>query len=164
MPVAEADMPRVTSDDYDALWDATCSTVMRYFDLFTRDKDQGYLLSEFKRGDPLPGGLRRDAQTGYDAAEEFLHIVRRRLTARVTEESAGVFVVRVEVIRERQSYRPPRRGYGASYSLYEPNDIALDDAADQGETVTWARLARDTFLERAILNEIRVSLVRRGTD
>ncbi|HUV39204.1 MAG TPA: hypothetical protein VMY39_06295 [Planctomycetota bacterium] len=144
----------VTSDSYDRLWDATVAVVEQHFDLFVRRKDEGYIVSTYKRGEPLPEDLKRDAQTCYDATEEFLHVVRRRLTARVTEQKPGLYAVRLEVIRERQGYVPPTPDY-ATYSLYDRQQTSLNDAADQTNTVTWRPLGRDVYLENTLLTRIR---------
>ena len=116
------------------------------------------MVSTYKRGEPLPGEYRRDTQTRYDGVEELMHVIRRQLTARVLEDYPGVYVVHLEIIRERQGYVPPRRDYASSYSLYDPGKSGLDASADLGETVTWYRLGRDIHLEQAMLRRIQERL------
>jgi len=159
-PVQPTELPEVTSGDYDLLWEATRQTAQEHFDLFVQRKDEGYIVSAYKRAEPLPGPLKRDAQSGYDAAEEFMHIVRRRLTARVFEQRKGVYAVKLEVIRERQGFVPARPDFAAPHNLYDPQKTALDDAADQSETVTWQPLGRDRLLEQRLLSRIQSTLSR----
>jgi len=162
-PPQPTELPQVTANDYDLLWDTTVQVVEEHFDLFVKRKDEGYIVSTYKRGEPLPGtsGLKTDAQTGYDRAEEFMHIVRRRLTARVFQQEKGVATVKIEVIRERQAYVPPPPDY-ATYDLYEPGTRVLNDAADQTATVTWRPLGRDIYLENKLLARIRARLPKRS--
>ena len=154
-PAPPGELPLVASSDYDLLWDATRRAVERHFDLFVQRREEGYMMSTYKRGDPLPGGgLARDAQTRYDAEEDLLHITRRQLTARLLQDAPGIWVVHLEIIRERQGYVPPpaeQQDYGRTYDIYNRNKTALRDTADQTATVTWYRLGRDTFLEKALL-------------
>lgn len=165
-PAPPAEMPPAPmSRDYDLLWDATLKAVERHFDLFVQRKDQGTMMSTYKIGEPLPGGsLARDAQTLYDAEEDLLHITRRQLTARISEDFPGVYAVHLEVIRERQGYAPPpsEQTYGTGYDLYNTKKTGLREAADQGATVTWYRLGRDLYLEKAIINRIQADVDRRG--
>lgn len=159
-PAPPKELPPVASRDYDLVWEATLKVVEKHFELWVKRKEEGYIISTYKRGEPLPDEYARDAQTGYHAAEELLHIVRRRLTARILEDYPGVYRLHLEIIRERQGYVPPRRDYSSSYSLYEPRKTALDDAADQGPTVTWYRLGRDLHLEKELLNRVQLYLNR----
>ena len=159
-PAAPKELPRAASRDYDLVWDATINVLEEHFDLWVKNKEKGYIVSNYKRGEPLPDEYRRDAQTTYHAVEEFLHIVRRRLTARVLEDYPGVYGVHLEIIRERQGYVPPARDPSSSYSLYDARKSALDDVADQRPTVTWHRLGRDLHLEKELLERIQVHLNR----
>ena len=155
-PPPPGELAAVSSTDYDLLWSATRDVVEEHFELFVQRKEDGYMVSTYKRGEPLPGGYRKDAQTSYDTAEELLHVVRRRLTARILEDEKGIYVVHLEIIRERQGYVPPPPEYSRSYSLYDRDKSALSDTADQGDTVTWHRLGRDLHLEKALLERIRL--------
>ncbi|KPL03151.1 MAG: hypothetical protein AMK75_01850 [Planctomycetes bacterium SM23_65] len=159
-PAPPQELPPVASRDYDLLWQATLNVVEEHFELWVKRKEDGYIISTYKRGEPLPDEYARDAQTGYHAAEEFLHIVRRRLTGRVLEDYPGVYRLHLEIIRERQGYLPPSREYSSSYSLYEPRKSMLNEAADQGPTVTWYRLGRDLHLEKELLRRVQVYLNR----
>ncbi|HUW55673.1 MAG TPA: hypothetical protein VMZ92_03495 [Planctomycetota bacterium] len=159
-PAPPKELPAAASRDYDLVWDATVTVLEKHFELWVQDKEKGYIVSTYKRAEPLPDEYARDAQTGYDALEEFLHIVRRRATARVLEDHPGVYGVHLEIIRERQGYVPPKRDYSSSYSLYDRRKTALDDSADQKPTVTWYRLGRDLHLEKKLLERIQVYLNR----
>ncbi len=165
-PAPPGELPLVASSDYELLWDATRRAVERHFDLYVQRKEEGYMMSTYKRGDPLPGGgLARDAQTRYDAEEDLLHITRRLLTARLLQDAPGIWVVHLEIIRERQGYQPPPaegQDYGPAYDLYKRDKSALRDTADQTATVTWYRLGRDLWLENAILDRIRSEVERKG--
>lgn len=159
-PAPPKELPPVASRDYDLVWEATVKVVEKHFELWVKRKEEGYIISTYKRGEPLPGEYAGDAQTGYHAAEELLHIVRRRLTARILEDYPGVYRLHIEIIRERQGYVPPRRDYSSSYSLYEPRKTILDEGADQGPTVTWYRLGRDLHLEKELLSRVQLYLNR----
>lgn len=164
-PAPPKELPGAASRDYDLLWEATRNVVEKHFDLFVQRKDEGYMVSTYKRGEPLPGEYKRDAQTAYDAVEELMHVVRRQLTARIVEDYPGVYVVHLEIIRERQGYIPPKPDSASPYDLYDRDRSALSDTADQKETVTWYRLGRDLYLEKAMLEDIQKYLnqhVRRG--
>ncbi len=153
-PAPKENTPEVTSDNYDLLWDATTSVVSEHFELFAQRKDAGYIVSTYKRSEPMPSEYRSDPQTAYDTAEELMHVVRRRLTARILRNDAGVYVLHMEISRERQGYSPPRRSFSDSYNLYDARKSGIDTAADVGETVTWFRLGRDLHLERTLRSRI----------
>ena len=157
-PVQPKTLPEVTCEDYDRLWDATVQAVETHFDLFVQRKDQGYIVSSYKRSHAAPGGLQADAQTGYDRTEEFMHVVRRRLSARVYQRRKGLYTVRLEVMRERQGFVPARPDFSGGSDLYDHRATALDDAVDQGETVTWQPLGRDKFLEQKLLARIAAAV------
>ncbi len=165
-PAQPTQLPVVASSDYDALWDATLKNVERHFDLFVQRRDQGTMVSTYKRGDPLPSGaLARDAQTCYDAEEDLLHITRRQLTARISQDVPGVYVLHMEIIRERQGYVPPpaeQQDFGRTYDIYNGRKTALRDTADQAATVTWYRIGRDMFLEKTLLERIGRDVEGRG--
>lgn len=155
-PPAPKELPQAASRNYDLLWQATLNTVEKHFELWVKNKEQGYMVSTYKRGEPFPGTYLSDAQTGYDALEELMHIVRRRLTARILEDSPGVYVLHLEIIRERQGYvPPPGEEYTPPYNLYDQDKTALEDTADQKETVTWYRLGRDMHLEKSLTERIQ---------
>lgn len=156
-PAPPKELPQVASRDYDLVWEATVNVIEKHFDLWVKRKEQGYIVSTYKRGEPLPGEYHADAQTGYQVLEELMHIVRRRVTARILEEDdhPGVYKVHLEVIYERQGYVPPTPDYGSAYNLYNHRKTRLNDAADQSETVTWRRLGRDLHLEEALLERIQ---------
>jgi hypothetical protein len=159
-PVQPKELPGAASRDYDLVWDATRQVVEKHFDLFVQRKDEGYMVSTYKRGEPLPGQYKSDAQTTYDAVEELMHVVRRQLTARILQDYKGVYVVHLEIIRERQGYVPAKPDASHPYDLYDRSRTSLNDTADQKETVTWYRLGRDMYLEKAMLEEIQTYLNR----
>jgi len=159
-PVQPKELPGAASRDYNLLWDATRDVVEKHFDLFVQRKDEGYMVSTYKRGEPLPGEYKADAQTAYDTVEELMHVVRRQLTVRILQDYPGVYVVHLEIIRERQGYVPPRPGATVPYDLYDRDRTSLNETADQQQTVTWYRLGRDMYLEKAMLNEIQTYLNR----
>jgi hypothetical protein len=161
-PAAPKELPGAASRDYDLLWNATRNVVEKHFELFVQRKDEGYMVSTYKRGEPLPGEYKRDAQTAYDAVEELMHVIRRQLTARIVQDYPGVYVVHLEIIRERQGYIPPKPDAALPYDLYDRSKSTLSDTADQKETVTWYRLGRDLHLEKAMLDEVQTYLNRQG--
>ena len=160
-PAPPQELPVAASRDYDLLWDITRNVVEKHFDLFVQRKDEGYMLSTYKRGDPLPGGLAGDAQTCYDIEEELLNVIRRQLTVRILEDYPGVYVVHLEVICEREGYVPPEPTHADTYNLYDRGaKTGLRAPADRATKVTWFRLGRDLFLEKALLDRIRKQLDR----
>ncbi len=162
-PAQPTALPRVGSSDYDVLWNATLNTVQKHFDLFVQRKDEGYIQSTYKRGDPLPGGaLAVDAQTRYDKEEDLLQVTRRQLTARVQEQSPGLYVVYLEVIRERQGYSPPEPRLAPDADIYQDTRRSSREAADRAAKVTWFRLGRDGFLEQKLLERIAADVRARG--
>jgi hypothetical protein len=159
-PAPPKELPGVASRNYDLVWDAAREVVEKHFDLYVQRKDEGYMVSTYKRGEPLPGQYKRDAQTAYDSVEELMHVVRRQLTVRILQDYAGVYVVHIEIIRERQGYAPPKPDASVPYDLYDQDKTSLNETADQKETVTWYRLGRDEYLEKALLEEIQTYLNR----
>ena len=144
-PPAPTDRPTVSSSR---------DVVEKHFELYIQRKDMGYMASTYKRGEPVPHPIGKEAQTAYDTLEDFLHVIRRRLFVRILEDRPGVYVVHMKVIRERQGYVPPPTWYSSDYNLYDARKSLLDDAADQTDTVTWHRLGRDLHLEKALLDRI----------
>jgi hypothetical protein len=161
-PAPPKQLPVAASSSFDAAWDATRAVVEQHFDLYVQRKDAGYMMSDYKRGEPLPGDLKGDAQTHYDKVEELLHVVRRQLTVRILEDSPGVFVVHLEVIREREGYQPPEPQIGTGApDLYDASNGGTPKAPPP-QSVTWYRLGRDLFLEKKLLEDIRSRLASKG--
>jgi hypothetical protein len=120
----------VSEDRYDALWDATNSVVADYFPILTARRSDGVVISDYKVGGSLLEPWDQDARQPYYRLEETLHVVRRRAIARV-EKKDGEYVLRLQVIKERQAYQPPDLAFSSSYNLF---DTTVSDRRDVAET------------------------------
>jgi len=119
----------VSEDRYDALWDATNAVVADYFPILTARRSDGIVVSDYKVGGSLLEPWDQDARQPYYRLEETLHVVRRRAIARV-ERKDGDYVLRLQVIKERQAYQPPDLAFTSSYSLF---DTTVSDRRDVAE-------------------------------
>ena len=120
----------VSQDRYDALWDATNAVVADYFPVLTARRSEGIVISDYKVGGSLLEPWDQDARQPYYRLEETLHVVRRRAIARL-EKTDGEYVLRLQVIKERQAYHPPDIAFTPSYSLF---DTTVSDRRDVAET------------------------------
>jgi hypothetical protein len=141
------------------VWQATRDVLEKRFDIFAARKDQGTIITDYKQSEPFPALWTRDSQNTYDTVEEIGYIVRRKATAAITQDSQGQHVVALTIIRERQSYAPPDVLYTTAYDLYEARTGETSTGAGGGvrydESMTWTRLANDTYLEAKMLGEIQ---------
>ena len=135
MPV-ESRVPELTvsSDRSDALWQATAEVVGEYFPILVRRRDEGLIISDYKVGGSILEFWDQDARQPYYRLEETLQVVRRRAIARLEQTEAG-YALRLQVIKERQAYRPPDAAYTSSYDLYdftisERRDMVLEAPVD----------------------------------
>jgi hypothetical protein len=119
----------VSEDRYDALWDATDAVVAEYFPILTARRSEGVIISDYKVGGSLLEPWDQDARQPYYGLEETLHVVRRRAIAQV-EKKDGECVLRLQVIKERQAYRPPDAAFISSYDLYDQTASARRGALE----------------------------------
>ena len=155
-----AAIPNVTCPDYDVLWTATSNVLEKRFDVYAARKEAGTIVTDYKRGEPIPAFWSKDAQTTYDTLEEIGHIVRRKATAVITPTPDGLYSLKLTIIRERHSYAPPETHYASSYNLYEHNTGQLQKGINTDDSVTWTRLTNDTHLEARMLNDIQKRVTR----
>ena len=155
-----ATLPNVTCTDFDVLWTATSDVLAKRFDIYAARKEAGTIVTDYKRGEPIPAVWSKDAQTTYDTLEEVGHIVRRKATAIITTNPDGLYALKLTIIRERHSYAPPETRYASSYNLYDRQAGQLEPDSDYAESTTWTRLANDTHLEARMVGEIQKHVVR----
>jgi hypothetical protein len=119
----------VTEERYDTLWDATNAVVADYFPILTARRSDGVIISDYKVGGSLLEPWDQDARQPYYRLEETLHVVRRRAIVRV-EKADGEYVLRLQVIKERQAYQPPDAAFTPSYSIFDPTVSGRRDIAE----------------------------------
>jgi len=119
----------VSEDRYDALWEATAEVMEQHFPILVRRQSEGLIISDYKVGGSLLDPWDQDARQPYHRLEETLHVVRRRAVARL-EKTDGEWVLRLQVIKERQAYRPPDAAFTSSYDLY---DLTLSERREMLE-------------------------------
>ena len=119
----------VSETRYDALWEATAGVVEDYFPVLVKRRSEGLIISDYRVGGSLLEPWDVDARQPYHGLEETLHVVRRRAVARL-EKTDGEYVLRLQVIKERQAYQPPDLAFTSSYDLY---DLTLSERRDMLE-------------------------------
>jgi hypothetical protein len=148
-------VPTASSSQYDILWQATRDVVEKRFDVFAAHKDQGTMITDYKISEPFPALWAKDSQNLYDTLEETGYIVRRKAVAVITKNSQGDYDLKLTVLRERQAYAPPNVVYSTAYDLYEARTGPAPQGLPYDETMTWTRLANDTYLEAKMVAQIK---------
>lgn len=108
----------VSEDRYDALYQATLQVVRDSFPILVSRRSEGLIVSDYKVGGSLLEPWDQDARQPYYRLEETLHVVRRRAVARL-EKADGEYLLRLQVIKERQAYRPPDAAFTFAYGLHD---------------------------------------------
>lgn len=108
----------VSADRYDTLYEATLQVMRDYFPILVSRRSEGLIISDYKVGGSLLDPWDQDARQPYYRLEETLHVVRRRAVARL-EKTDGEYVLRLQVIKERQAYRPPDAAFTFAYDLHD---------------------------------------------
>ena len=124
----QSTVPELTVGEsrYGALWAATAEVMEDYFPILVKRRSEGLIISDYKLGGSLLDPWNQDARQPYYRLEETFHVVRRRAVARL-EQAEGEYVLRLQVIKERQAYRPPDLAFTSSYDLY---DLTLSERRD----------------------------------
>jgi len=148
-------VPTVSTTDYDVLWQATRDVIEGRFDVFAANKDEGTIISDYKISEPIPEVWAKDSQNLYDTLEETGHIVRRKAIATITRNGEGTYDLKLSIVRERQAYAPPDVVYTTAYNLYQARTGPTGEGVQHGETMTWTRLANDTYLEAKMMGQIQ---------
>ena len=73
--------PAVSATDYDVMWQATREVLEKRFDIFAARKEEGTMVTDYKRSEPFPAMWAKDPQNTYDTLEEIGYIVRRKAVA-----------------------------------------------------------------------------------
>ena len=146
--------PQVGSSDYDVLWQATREVIEKRFDIFAARKEEGTMITDFKRSDPFPEVWKKDSQNTYDTLEEFGYIVRRKAIAVITKNEQGQYDLKLTILRERQAYAPPDAVYTTAYDLYDARSWG-NQGIRYDESMTWTRQANDVYLEAKMLSDIQ---------
>lgn len=156
-------VPTVSSSDYDVLWQATRDVLEKRFDIFAAHEEEGTMVTDFKRSDPIPAVWAKDSQNCYDTLEEIGYIVRRKAIAVITKNEEGQYDLKLTILRERQAYAPPDVVYTTAYDLYQARTGPQPNTGIRyDESLTWTRLANDTYLEAKMLGDIQKRMNRSG--
>jgi len=119
----------VSADRADALWQAAADVMEEYFPILVGRRDEGLIISDYRVGGSILEPWDQDARQPYYRLEETLHVVRRRAIAQMEQTEAG-WALRLQVVKERQAYRPPDAAYTSPYDLY---DLTLSERRDMLE-------------------------------
>jgi hypothetical protein len=161
--------------DYEEVFRATAQAVRSEgFSLLAERPETGEIETAYKLARTVfePWGLQ--AGTLYDAAEDTLHAVRRRVRARVKQDVGGVLVT-VEVWRQRQGfYQDDDPVYSKALYLFQGEILSPGDfgsfppyrpqppLAEQSEI--WIGLGNDGAMERRIIKRIRRGVFPRAPE
>jgi hypothetical protein len=157
--------------DYDGVFEATARAVRREgFRLLVERPETGEIETDHKLARTVfePWGLQ--AGTFYDAAEDTLHAVRRRVRARVAQDVGGVLVT-VDVWRQRQGYYQDRQPvYSKALYLFQGQILSPGPfgtfppyrpaPAVTEESEIWVGLGNDGAMERRIIRHVRRRVAR----
>jgi hypothetical protein len=147
--------PMVSATDYDVLWQATREVIEKRFDVFAARKDQGMMITDYKRSEPIPAFWAKDSQNTYDTLEEIGYIVRRKAVAVISKDEQGQYTVKLTITRERQAYAPPDVVYTNAYDLYQARTTPVTEGVRYDDSLTWTKLANDSYLEAKMLGDIQ---------
>ena len=161
----EVTVPELTVSEarYDALWEATAGVLEQHFPVLVKRQSEGLIVSDYKIGGSLLEPWDQDAHQPYHRLEETLHVVRRRAIARL-EKLDGEYVLRLQIIKERQAYRPPDLAFTSSYDLYDPTASERRDLLQEApaETTPTRPFGRSPAGDLATERQDRAMYQRRG--
>ena len=138
----------------ETVWQAAIDVVEGRFVLRDRDKDAGYLLTEYKQAPSAFEFWAMDAVEPRHVVEDTLHVVRRRAEAHL-QQAGDEVVVAVAIHRERKNFESPRTSFSAEYSVFPGTSEQVLAEALAEPTVLWTPVGRDRALEQKLLDEIR---------
>jgi hypothetical protein len=152
--------------DYDEVFRATARAVRREgFRLLVERPETGEIETAYKLARTVFEAWGLQAGTVYDAAEDTLHAVRRRIRAKVSHDVGGVLVT-VDVWRQRQGYYQDRAPvYSKALYLFQGEILSpgpfgtfppyKPEPATSAESEIWIGLGKDGAMERRIIRHIR---------
>ncbi len=136
-----------TSEEYDALWEASVGVVGSRFAISAAQKESGVIETDWLVGALSRTGLKSNAVSGEARSQDFLHTMRRRATVRVArggEEPLGVEVELARLVREHAD-----AVVGGTFSVGR-----TIEGDEEGPKSRWVGQGRDVELEAKMREEI----------
>ena len=123
------------------------------FDILFAHPDEGRIFTDYRIAPTIIEPWSTDAGNVYQAIEETLHLVRRKVEVDIKKEGDDT-ILKVEVSRERQGYLPPIPTAASSYNIFDPGFRVKTYSLGMPGERTWVSLGRDMQMEQKFLKEI----------
>jgi len=158
-PIASEEPTRVqvVGDDFEALWDGILRVLRRSdFRPDRQDRRAGIITTHPVTAAQYFEFWRQQNPDGYQALENNLHTVRRRVTVSLNRGSGPTYHVDVRVDIERHSAieRQVTTASGAAQIFASRMPTVEGEATPADQTVRWVPVGRDAAMERVLLGRI----------